>query len=121
MLPTALLKPSRLSAPGRPYRPPTRSGRIVHFTTIEDESDYIHATVVKEALDQFALVFLLSPAIIIRGILQRKGVGAGILVEKAKPLRLAEFTAPPPVYPAPGTSASLPERPVELDYVPVLA
>ena len=70
----------------RPHRPPTRSGRVALFTTIEDETEYLQATCVNEALDQYAAVFLLSPAVVVRGILQRKGVGASLLVEKAKPL-----------------------------------
>ena len=92
----------------RPHRPPTRSGRVVLFTTIEDETEYLQATCVNAALDQYAAVFLLSPAVIVRGILQRKGVGASLLVEKAKALRLAEFTSAPAVYPLPGTRPPLP-------------
>ena len=57
----------------------------------------------------------------VRGILQRKGVGASLLVEQAKPLRLAEFSAPPPVYPVSGTQGAVPMRPVGESCVPVLA
>ena len=37
----------------------------------------------KEALDQYASVFLLSPVVVVRGILLRKGARASLLVEKA--------------------------------------
>ncbi len=92
----------------RPHRPPTRSGRVVLYTTIEDETEYLQASCSNEALDRYASVFLLSPAVVVRGILQRKGVGANLFVEKAKPLRLAEFATPPPAYPAPGTQGAVP-------------
>ena len=70
------------------------------------ESDYLQATVVKEALDQYASVFLISPVVIVRGVLLRKGAGASLLVEKAKTPRLIEFCAPTPVYPSPARAQS---------------
>jgi hypothetical protein len=93
----------------------------VLFTTNEDETDFLQATCVKDALEQFASVFLLSPAVVVRGIIQRKGTGASLLVEKAKTLRLAEFSAPPPVYPALGTRAAVPVGPVAQSHVPAFA
>lgn len=75
----------------RPHRPPTRAGRTVLFTTIEDETDYLQATCVGEALAAYTPVFLLSPMVIVRGTIERKGAGAFIMVEKAKPLRMQDY------------------------------
>ncbi len=80
----------------RPHRPPTRSGRSVLFATLEDETDTLQLICSGEAL-ALTPVFLLSPAIIVRGILQRKGQGVSLKVERAKALRMSELAAPDPV------------------------
>jgi error-prone DNA polymerase len=77
----------------RPHRPPTRSGEPVIFTLIEDESGLLHATIAGEAIDTCTSIFLTSPAVIVRGLVKRQGRGAQLLVEKVKPLRMAEMAA----------------------------
>jgi len=77
----------------RPHRPPTRSGEPVVFTLIEDESGLLHATVVGEAIETCTGIFLTSPAVIVHGVVRRQGRGTVLLVEKVKPLRMAEMTA----------------------------
>jgi error-prone DNA polymerase len=87
----------------RPHRPGTRSGRPVLFTTIEDETDFLQATCFGEVIDKYTTVFLLSLAVIVRGTIERRGNGAALMVEKAKPLMLSEA--------AKVESVSIPVRP----------
>ena len=74
----------------RPHRPGTRSGRPVLFTTIEDETDFLQATCFGETIDKYTTVFLLSLAVIVRGTIEKRGVGSSLMVEKAKPLILSQ-------------------------------
>jgi error-prone DNA polymerase len=74
----------------RPHRPGTRSGRPVLFTTIEDETDFLQATCFGETIDRYTTVFLLSLAVIVRGTIEKRGLGASLMVEKAKPLILSQ-------------------------------
>jgi error-prone DNA polymerase len=71
----------------RPHRPPTRSGRSVLFSTVEDETDFVQVICSGEALQICTPVFLLSPVVIVRGVIERKGRGASLAVEKAKAFR----------------------------------
>jgi len=84
---------SRVTVAGinvRPHRPGTRSGRPVLFTTIEDETDFLQATCFGETIDRYTTVFLLSLAVIVRGTIEKRGVGSALMVEKAKPLILSQ-------------------------------
>ncbi len=72
----------------RPHRPPTRSGKPILFTTVEDETDILQVVCFDEALETTTAVFLLSAAVIVRGTMERRGGGASLLVEQAIPLRL---------------------------------
>ena len=84
---------SRVTVAGinvRPHRPGTRSGRPVLFTTIEDETDFLQATCFGETIDRYTTVFLLSLAVIVRGTIEKRGVGSSLMVEKAKPLILSK-------------------------------
>ena len=106
-----LLRPgSRVTVAGlniRPHRPPTRSGRPVLFTTVEDETGMIQLTCVNEAIDTCTATFLTSPSVVVTGIVERRGAASSIKVEAAKPLRLQDhldesdpgrrnLAAPPP-------------------------
>ena len=72
----------------RPHRPPTRSGRTVLFTTVEDETDLLQVVCAGEALERCAAVFLLSPAVLVEGTVEHRGRGASLVAERAEPLRL---------------------------------
>lgn len=74
----------------RPHRPPTRSGRSVLFTSIEDETDILQTVCLGEPLEACTPVFLLSPAVKVTGQLQRRGTGASLLVERVVPFTMQE-------------------------------
>jgi hypothetical protein len=60
---------------------------------LEDETGVIQSACFGEALERYIRVFLLSPAVIVRGRIQRRGTGASLTVEKAKPLLLNDILA----------------------------
>jgi error-prone DNA polymerase len=78
----------------RPHRPPTRSGRPVLFTTLEDEEDFLQVICIGEALDRCTATFLLSPAVIAEGVIERRGKGASLRVESVRSFRLPERSGP---------------------------
>jgi error-prone DNA polymerase len=78
----------------RPHRPPTRSGRTVLFTTVEDETDLLQVVCTGQALEKYTAVFLLSPAVLVEGVIEHQGRGASLLVERAESLHLSD-AAPP--------------------------
>ena len=65
----------------RPHRPPTRSGRSVLFSTVEDEFGFMQTVCIGEAPEPCTPVFLLSPVVIVREIIERHGTGASLRVE----------------------------------------
>ncbi|BDI32598.1 DNA-directed DNA polymerase [Capsulimonas corticalis] len=75
----------------RPHRPPAKSGGRHLFCTIEDESAYLQAAFYGNAIENNMATILLSPAIIVRGRMVRKGLGCSIEVEQAWPLSVQEF------------------------------
>jgi error-prone DNA polymerase len=79
----------------RPHRPPTRSGEPVLFSQVEDETGLLPVTVAGAAIASCTAGFLTSPAVVVEGILQRRGRGANLLVERVAPLRLRDMTALP--------------------------
>jgi error-prone DNA polymerase len=96
----------------RPHRPPTKSGKPVLFTTVEDETGLLQTVSVEEAIDTCTPVFLLSPAVVVEGTIERRGTGASLKVATARPLRMQDFVsesgltlpiAPPPVRTYTGT------------------
>ena len=76
-----------------PHRPPTRSGKPVLFTSIEDETALLQSICFGEALQEYTGVFLTAPAILVRGVIEHKGRGTSLRIEKAKPLRMNEFVS----------------------------
>ncbi len=54
-------------------RPPTKSGKPVLFTTLEDESNVLNVTRVGEAIDNCTATFLLAPSVIAEGTIERQG------------------------------------------------
>ncbi len=74
-----------------PHRPPTRSGRSVLFSSLEDETDLLQLICIGEALQNHTGLFLTAPAIVVRGVIERKGAGASLKVEQARPLCLRDY------------------------------
>ncbi len=105
----------------RPHRPPTRSGRPVLFCSIEDEFGILQGICLDEAITNYTPVFLSSMIVMVQGTIQRRGSGATLIVEKAKPLKMQQFidgrlqqagkrttegelcATPPPIRTYPGT------------------
>jgi error-prone DNA polymerase len=78
----------------RPHRPPTRSGRKVLFSTIEDESGFLQVVVLDEALEHCTATFLLAPAVEVQGRIEVHGKeGVSLRVEHACPLRVSKTSA----------------------------
>ena len=67
-------------------RPPTKSGAIVVFITLEDEDGLADCVVFPKVYDKFGRVIFNNPALIIEGKLQRMGKGISIIAQRIKPL-----------------------------------
>lgn len=76
----------------RPHRPPTRSGEPVLFAQVEDETGLLALTVVGEAIQSCTATFLTAPAIAVEGIVERRGRGVSLRVERVVPLILRDAT-----------------------------
>jgi len=78
----------------RPHRPRTVSGNPVLFVQIEDETEMIQAVALGDAIWETTSTFLTSPAVAVRGVIERKGTGVMLKIEKAKLLRLQDYRDP---------------------------
>ncbi len=68
-------------------RPPTRSGVIVVFVTLEDEAGLADAVVFPNVYDKYGPVIFNSPGLIIEGKIERSGQrGLSIIARKIRPL-----------------------------------
>ncbi len=68
-------------------RPPTRSGNIVVFITLEDEAGVADCVVFPKVYERYGTVIYGNPALIVEGKLQKMGdTGKSIVVQKVKPL-----------------------------------
>ena len=70
-------------------RPPTKSGKIVVFITLEDETGLADCVVFPKVYEAYGSVIYNNPALIIEGKLQRMGKGISIIASKVKPLSAA--------------------------------
>lgn len=73
--------------PVAPHRPPTRSGRVVVFLSLEDETGLADVTVFEDRYHRYgALIFTDRPVpLAVHGTVQREGCGAGLVAEKILP------------------------------------
>lgn len=67
-------------------RPPTKSGTIVVFLTLEDEDGMADCVVFPKVYDQYGKVIFNNPALIVEGKAQKMGRGLSIIVRKVRPL-----------------------------------
>ena len=67
-------------------RPPTKSGKVVVFITLEDETGLADCVVFPKVYEAYGNVIYNNPALIIEGKLQRMGKGISIIASKVKPL-----------------------------------
>lgn len=73
----------------RPHRPPTRSGKVVVFLTMEDEFDLIEVTVFEHIYHRYAKMLFNNPLLIIEGRVSREGgAEASIIADRIQPLPL---------------------------------
>ena len=63
----------------RPHRPPTRSGRRVLFTTVEDETGILQLVCADPNVQAACTTtILLAPAVTVTGRIERKARGKGV-------------------------------------------
>ena len=67
-------------------RPPTRSGKIVVFITLEDEDGLVDCVVFPKVYDKHGSIIFNNPALIIEGKLQKMGSGISIIARGIRPL-----------------------------------
>lgn len=56
----------------RPHRPPTRSGKIVVFLTLEDESGLIDVTIFEDVYKRYAKIIFNEPLLLVTGEISRR-------------------------------------------------
>jgi hypothetical protein len=61
----------------------------VLFTTVEDEFGFVQTVRIGDALEASTPILLLSPVVIVRGVIERYGTGASLRVEKVKAFHLS--------------------------------
>ena len=69
----------------RPHRPPTKSGNPVLFLSVEDETEIVQLICLDEAIERYTGTFLLSAAVIVEGVIEKRGRLATLRVRRAKP------------------------------------
>lgn len=67
-------------------RPPTKSGTIVVFITLEDETGFADCVVFPKVYERYGKVIFNSPALIIEGKAQKMGRTYSIVASKVRPL-----------------------------------
>ncbi|MHB9038326.1 MAG: helix-hairpin-helix domain-containing protein, partial [Armatimonadota bacterium] len=67
-------------------RPPTRSGKIVVFITLEDETGLADCVIFPKVYEKYGGVIYSNPALIIEGKVQRMGDGISLIARKIMPL-----------------------------------
>lgn len=66
----------------RPHRPPTRSGRVVVFLSLEDETGLADVTVFESIYQKYGSLIYSRPALIVEGIVERRGSRPSVTAEK---------------------------------------
>ncbi|HAH85917.1 MAG TPA: hypothetical protein DCL60_00930 [Armatimonadetes bacterium] len=67
-------------------RPPTKSGVIVVFITLEDETGLADVVVFPKVYDRYGRAIYGNSGLIIEGQVERSGKGLSIIAEKISPL-----------------------------------
>jgi error-prone DNA polymerase len=81
-------------------RPPTKSGVIVVFLTLEDEDGLADCVVFPKVYEQYGKVIFNNPALIVEGKLEKSGKhGRSIIVRRVRPLTPAYRTDSTPIQP----------------------
>ncbi len=69
----------------RPHRPPTRSGLVFVFLTLEDETGLAQVTVPPDTYEKCGRVLFSHPLIAITGVVERRGAGMILRATDAQP------------------------------------
>ncbi len=72
----------------RPHRPPTRSGRVVVFLTLEDETGLMDATIFESVYHRYAQVIFHHPLLVVEGSVLRDGAAVSVTADRIWPLKL---------------------------------
>jgi len=80
-------------------RPPTRSGTIVVFITLEDEDGLVDCVVFPKVYEQYGTIIFNNHALIVEGKLQKFSKSISIVVRKVQPLDARYCTDDAPVRP----------------------
>ncbi len=75
--------------PIRPHRPPTRTGKIAVFLSLEDEFGLVDITLFEDTYQKYGQVIFTKPTppLQIHGTLQHRGQGISIIAHSVKALR----------------------------------
>jgi error-prone DNA polymerase len=72
----------------RPHRPPTKSGRTVVFLSLEDEFGLCDITAFEDVYRRYGRIIFTSPALVVRGRVERRGEGVSLIAAHVAPLAL---------------------------------
>lgn len=70
----------------RPHRPPTKSGRVVVFLSLEDEFGLIDVTVFENVYHRYGRTIFTQPALVVTGKVEERGNVRNITAKKITPL-----------------------------------
>ena len=70
----------------RPHRPPTRSGQVFVFLTLEDETGLAQVTVPPDAYEKCGRALFSHPLLAVTGMVERRGVGMILRAVDARPV-----------------------------------
>ncbi len=76
----------------RPHRPHTPSGNPVLFVSLKDETALLQLVCLGEVIERCTPTFLIAPAVMVAGEVEKKGEGIMIKVENAKSLAMRDYT-----------------------------
>ena len=80
----------------RPHRPHTASGKPVLFASLEDETELLQLGCFGKVIEDYTSVFLCGHALMVEGLVQRRGRGSSLNVTRAKPFDAAQYLGPAP-------------------------
>ncbi|MEA4883182.1 MAG: DNA polymerase III subunit alpha [Clostridia bacterium] len=87
----------------RPHRPPTKSGKIIVFLSLEDEFGLSDVTIFENVYQKYGSAIFGSPALLVAGIVSRRGNGVSVTARQVQPLSKNSM-------PRPDASRTQPER-----------
>jgi error-prone DNA polymerase len=70
----------------RPHRPPTKSGKIVVFLSLEDEFGLVDVTVFERVYQEFGGVIYGNPGLLVTGNISRRGDGVSVIARTVQGL-----------------------------------